>query len=245
MTYDITQEAQKGGVFNINKPLGWTSFAVVRSLRRAWGVRKIGHAGTLDPLATGVLLICTQHCTKRVSEYQSLDKAYTAEMVLGKTTPSIDLETEFINHTSWDHLTPEAVCAATQRFVGPISQRPPAYSAIKVGGKRAYRSVRAGEIPTLPARSITVYDFNVTQMALPHLHFELTCSKGTYVRSLVRDIGELLGVGAFLRSLCRTRIGPYTLSSAHSLQDLLGTNIPPKDHIIGGYLAGSASCMTE
>lgn len=209
-----------GAVVLVNKPLGWTSFDVVKKLRHAWKVKKIGHAGTLDPLATGLLIICTGQQTKTISQYQEMRKVYAGQLVIGKTTPSIDLETAFDRKTSYSHITPSHILEVTQTFVGNILQVPPVYSAVKIKGTRAYQQARKGVQPTLHPRQVTIEAFNVSSIELPMVNFEVTCSKGTYIRSLVRDIGEKLGVGAYLSQLCRTGIGPYTLEDAYAIAAL-------------------------
>ena len=215
-----TSSLQEGMVLAVNKPLHWTSFDVIKKLRVALAVRKIGHAGTLDPLASGLLLVCTGKKTKRISEYQDLEKVYTGEMVLGKTTPSVDLEMPFDSERSYDHVTEATVHQLATTFVGYINQVPPAYSAIKTQGKRAYKRVREGREITLAAREVFVRSFVITSMKLPYIEFEVTCGKGTYIRSLVRDLGEQLETGAYLSQLCRTRIGDFRLEDAYEVDTL-------------------------
>ncbi|MEL6606651.1 MAG: tRNA pseudouridine(55) synthase TruB [Bacteroidota bacterium] len=211
---------QEGMVLAINKPLRWTSFDVIKKLRVVLPVRKLGHAGTLDPLATGLLLVCTGKHTKRINEYQDLEKVYTGEMVLGKTTPSIDLETSFDSEKPYKHVTEEEIHQLAATFEGPIQQVPPAYSAIKSQGKRAYKMVRKGQEVTLAAREVFVRSFTIASIKLPHIEFEITCGKGTYIRSLVRDLGEQLGTGAYLSRLCRTHIGDFRLEDAYEVDTL-------------------------
>lgn len=211
---------QEGIVLTVNKPLHWTSFDVIKKLRSALSVKKMGHAGTLDPLATGLLIVCIGKQTKRISEYQDLEKVYTGEMVLGKTTPSVDLETDFDSETSYDHVTEAEVHQLASTFVGQIQQVPPAYSAIKMQGKRAYKLIRKGQEVTLAAREVLIESFIITSINLPRIEFEVTCGKGTYIRSLVRDFGEQLGVGAYLSQLCRTRIGEFRLADAYDVDTL-------------------------
>ncbi len=203
-------------VLLINKPPNWTSFDVIKKLRNTLQVRKIGHAGTLDPLATGLLIVCTGCKTKTITQYQEMNKVYTGQFVIGKTTPSIDLETPFDTATDYSHITPDQVTSLAQTFLGVISQVPPQYSAVKVNGTRAYTKARKGEQVPVEPRKVTIEAFTVTGINLPEVNFEITCSKGTYIRSLVRDIGDNLGVGAYLSQLCRTQIGPYTLKQAWS-----------------------------
>jgi len=213
-------DLEKGTMLLINKPLTWTSFDVVKKVRGLLKVSKIGHAGTLDPLATGLLILCTGPQTKNISNYQDLEKVYTGELVLGKTTPSVDLETAFDSESSYTHVTTTDLMALTQRFKGAISQIPPAYSAIKTQGVRAYRKARKGQQALLEPRQIVISHFNITAINMPNISFEVRCSKGTYIRSLVRDFGEQLNTGAYLASLCRTQIGPYKLGDAYEIADL-------------------------
>lgn len=219
-----TDRLNAGAVLAVNKPLHWTSFDVVKKLRSALSVKKMGHAGTLDPLATGLLLLCTGSKTKEMSHYQGLEKVYTGEMVLGKTTPSIDLETAFDSETAYDHLTAATIRQQVGAFVGSIAQVPPAYSAIKTQGERAYKKVRQGKAPRLMPREVFVRSFELTAIELPSIRFKVVCGKGTYIRSLVRDFGQQLGVGAYLSALCRTHIGPFSLEEAYSLDALTQTH---------------------
>ena len=205
----------------IDKPYEWTSFGVVKKLRGALGVKKIGHAGTLDPLATGLLILCTGKMTKEINQYQAMEKEYEGTMVLGKTTPSVDLETEFNSLQDYSHVTETALLDATERFIGEVQQIPPIYSAIKVDGQRVYNKARKGQQVELKPRVVEVSEFSITDYQLPEVRFKVICSKGTYIRSLVRDYGEALKCGAYLAALTRTRIGPYKLSEALKLQDLL------------------------
>jgi tRNA pseudouridine55 synthase len=204
----------------INKPPGWTSFDVVNKLRYTLKIKKIGHAGTLDPLATGLLIICTGSMTKRMEEFMGLEKEYTGTFVLGQTTPSHDLETAVSNKKDVSHLTTEAIHLAASKLTGNILQTPPAHSAIRIGGKRAYALARKGKEPVLQPREVLVKEFSITRVNIPEVQFRIVCSKGTYIRSLVRDIGEALGVGAHLSQLCRTRIGNYHLADAKSPEQI-------------------------
>ena len=211
-------QAASGTVVAVQKPLGWTSFDVVNKIRALSGVKKVGHTGTLDPLATGLLLICTGTKTKTVSQYQDLEKVYCGELVLGKTTPSIDLETDFDTESSYTGVTPPTLHTVAASFVGWIDQVPPAYSAVKARGVRAYTQARHGQAVALAPRQVWVKSFTLTSVDIPTVGFVVTCGKGTYIRSLVRDFGVQLGTGAYLASLCRTRIGPYTLQGAYAIQ---------------------------
>ncbi|ROT47676.1 tRNA pseudouridine(55) synthase TruB [Candidatus Cardinium hertigii] len=208
-------------ILMVYKPLGWTSFEVVKKIRCALKIKKIGHAGTLDPLATGLLLLCTGRQTKQISKLQELKKVYTGQIVLGKTTPSMDLETPFNSVSSYDHIHAEMVKEAAATFVGNIMQTPPIYSAVHIDGKRAYAMARQGQTPILQPRSIVIHSFVFTAINLPFISFELVCSKGTYVRSLAHDLGQKLGTGGYLHTLCRTQIGNYCLDQAYTIETLL------------------------
>lgn len=213
--------AGEGRVLLVNKPYEWTSFDVVNKLRYKLKIKKIGHAGTLDPLATGLLIICAGKMTKRIEEFMGMEKEYTGKLVLGQSTPSHDLETDVTEKKSIDHLTEESIRAVTKTFTGRISQVPPAHSAIKVGGKRAYSLARKGNEVELKPREVHISAFDITDIRLPVISFRVICSKGTYIRSLVRDVGISLHVGAYLSELCRTRIGPYRLEDALEIDDVI------------------------
>jgi len=210
----------EGRVLLINKPLQWTSFDVVNKLRFKLKIKKIGHAGTLDPLATGLLIICVGKMTKRIEEFMSFEKEYTGKFVLGQTTPSYDLETEVSEPKNVDHLTREEITQATSSFMGKISQLPPLHSAIRVGGKRAYEFARKGQELELKPREVEIGTFDITEINLPEVRFRIVCSKGTYIRSIARDFGNALGVGAYLSELCRTRIGEYRLENALTIEQV-------------------------
>ena len=255
-------------VIPIDKPVGWTSFQVVNKLK--WHIRhltgikkfKIGHAGTLDPLASGLLLVCVGKATKQIEQLQSGIKEYSGTMVLGATTPCFDLERAIDEYYPYEHITPEAIEKARQQFIGEIEQVPPIFSAVKVDGQRAYQSAREGEEIMITPKKITIYDFKISRASressqsrysresrdsrdsrfsressqsnshlyrnpqgsipdgLPLLDFHVTCSKGTYIRSLARDLGLALGSGAFLSALRRERIGDHTISEAFNLEDI-------------------------
>ena len=211
----------EGEMLLINKPLTWTSFDVVGKIRNTLKPLKlkVGHAGTLDPLATGLLIICTGKLTKKIDEFQAQEKEYTGTFTLGATTPSYDLETEVDKKFPIDHITEEAIQAAIVQFCGQIAQFPPPHSAIKMGGERIYLKARRGETVELKARHVEIVAFEITRIALPEIDFRVVCSKGTYIRSLARDFGLELGSGAHLTALCRTRIGEYKLSDALSLEE--------------------------
>ena len=212
---------EEGAVILIDKPLEWTSFDVVKKIRNAIRIKKVGHAGTLDPLATGLLILCTGKFTKKIDHYQGMPKEYTGTMLLGKTTPSVDLETEFDSDTATEHLTLEMVKAATDNFIGDILQIPPHYSAIRIDGERVYKKARKGEEVKIDPRPVTIHSFEITISQLPEVSFRVTCSKGTYIRSLVRDFGTLLGVCACLTSLRRTKIGDFSIDEAYNLPDFI------------------------
>ena len=217
---------EEGSVFLIDKPLDWTSFDTVNFIRalfkRFYGIRKlkVGHAGTLDPLATGLLIICTGPMTKQIEAYQAQIKTYTGTMLLGQTTPTFDLESEPDLFFPTEGITEAQIDAARQKFIGDIKQHPPKYSAIKIKGKRAFDYARSDEEIELKARDIHIEDFKVNSDRFPELDFEVVCSKGTYIRSLAHDFGRELGNGACLKSLRRTRIGDFKVEDAWQLEDL-------------------------
>ncbi len=212
-----------GEVILIDKPLEWTSFDVVNHLRsflrKTYDLKKlkVGHAGTLDPLATGLLILCTGKMTKRIDEYQGMDKVYVGQMKLGATTPSFDKETEEDKHFDIDNLTEKELKETVQRFIGEIEQIPPRYSAIKIGGKRAYEHARNNETVIIKTRKVFIHDFNLVNIDLPHVDFYVKSSKGTYIRSLIRDFGESLNNGAYLTGLRRTMIGNFSVNDAFTL----------------------------
>ncbi|MDP9230605.1 MAG: tRNA pseudouridine(55) synthase TruB [Bacteroidota bacterium] len=210
---------EEGRVLLINKPLYYTSFDVVKKLRRLVQTKKVGHAGTLDPLATGLLIICTGKFTKKISDYMAKEKEYTGTFTLGAATPTYDLESKPINFKAIDNITEEKVKAETQNFIGEIMQVPPAHSAIKVDGKRVYELARQGKEVNLAARKLFIKEFEITKIELPLVYFRVVCSTGTYIRSLANDFGQALGCGAYLSNLCRTRIGDYKLNEALSIEE--------------------------
>jgi tRNA pseudouridine55 synthase len=210
-----------GQVLLINKPLHWTSFDVVKKLRYKLKIKKIGHAGTLDPLATGLLIVCSGKMTKSINDFMGMEKEYTGSLVIGQTTASYDLETIPTEPVDIEHINAEAIQNAFASFTGIIQQTPPLHSAIKVNGKRAYELARAGEITELKKREVEIKEFEVVNIDLPRIDFRVVCSKGTYIRSLARDVGEALGVGAYLSALCRTRIGTFRLEDALDIEDVL------------------------
>lgn len=217
---------EEGYIAVVDKPLEWTSADVVRKIKfalRRIGFRriKVGHAGTLDPLATGVLLVCIGRATKMVDALQSEEKEYIADVMLGATTPSYDLEHPVDRTYPWEHITREAVLGALDTLTGERLQEPPLYSAKKIEGTRAYELARAGEEVALRKARITIYEMELLECALPRIRVRVRCSKGTYIRSLAREIGEALGSGAHLTALRRTRSGGFTLDKAHRLEDFL------------------------
>ena len=217
---------EEGAVFLVDKPMDWTSFDTVNFVRalfkRFYGIRKlkVGHAGTLDPLATGLLILCTGPMTKQIEDFQAQVKTYTGTMILGQSTPTYDLESEPDAFFPTADITPEQLEAARLKFVGDIKQHPPKYSAIKIKGKRAFDYARSDEEIELKARDIHIDDFKLNLDRFPEIDFEVTCSKGTYIRSLAHDFGRELGNGACLKSLRRTRIGEFQVESAWQLEDL-------------------------
>lgn len=211
----------------VNKPQGWTSFDVVNkirtSLRHSFGLKniKVGHAGTLDPMATGLLLVCTGKHTKKLADFQGMPKTYEGTFTLGATTPSYDAESEPDAFFPTEHITPEMLEAARQQFLGDLEQLPPMFSAIKVDGQPLYKKARQGVNIELKPRPVTIYDFKLTRVELPEIDFSVNCSKGTYIRSLAFDFGKTLESGAYLSRLCRTQIGSFKLSDAWNLEKLV------------------------
>lgn len=208
----------EGQVLLIDKPLRWTSFDAVKKVRILTGVSKVGHAGTLDPLATGLLIVCTGSFTKKINEYMGMEKEYTGSFTLGATTPTYDLESEPQDFKDLSHLTEAQLIEATKQFTGPIQQLPPAHSAIKKDGKPLYLSARKGIEVELEPRAVTIYEFELTKIELPKVYFRVVCSTGTYIRSLANDYGKALGVGGHLSSLRRTRIGIFNVDDAKSVE---------------------------
>lgn len=225
----------EGQLLLVNKPLEWTSFDVVNklrnSIRKGFNLKKIkvGHAGTLDPLASGLLLICTGPFTKKLNELTGMEKTYTGSFTLGHTTPSFDLETEPDETFETDHITEEQIHAVAEQMTGEQDQVPPAFSAKKVDGKRAYKSARKGETVELAANTINILDFKITAIEMPRVDFEITCSKGTYIRSIARDFGVKLNSGAYLSALKRTAVGPYSSADAFELDELSQHLLSAKD----------------
>jgi tRNA pseudouridine55 synthase len=210
---------EEGRVLLINKPLRWTSFDAVRKIRNLIRIRKVGHAGTLDPLATGLLIVCTGKFTKKINEYMAREKEYTGSFTLGGSTPTYDLESEPGNFKPLEHVTPDLIRNTADRFTGEIMQVPPAHSAIKIEGKRVYELARQGKEVKIDPRKVTIKEFEITEIELPVVHFRVVCSTGTYIRSLAHDFGTALGCGAYLSSLCRTRIGEFKLEDASTIEE--------------------------
>ena len=214
-------------VLLVDKPSKWTSFDVVNKIRyrlsRIEGVKrfKVGHAGTLDPLATGLLIICVGKYTKKIDEFQGMPKRYSGSIFFGATRPSYDIETEIDKTFPVEHITEEAVLEKAKIFVGLIDQKPPIFSAIKSGGERLYKKARRGETVEIKTRKITIHNFEITEQRLPEVDFILDCSKGTYVRSLAFDMGEALDSGAYLSLLKRDRIGTFDIEDAWNLEELI------------------------
>ena len=204
----------EGQLILIDKPYGKTSFQAVKHVKYNAKVKKVGHAGTLDPLATGLLIICTGKWTKKITDLQLQEKEYTGTFVLGATRPSFDMETEIDQTFDFSGITETEIKNATDQFTGIITQTPPIYSAVKVDGKRAYESARAGEEIVIKSKQVEVSIFEITDVRLPEIDFRIVCSKGTYIRSLANDFGKALNNGAYLSALRRTRIGEYKVEDA-------------------------------
>ena len=219
------EDFRNGQVLLIDKPLNWTSFQVVNKIR--WLIKnkfaikkiKVGHAGTLDPLATGLLIICTGKMTKEISIFQNQTKKYTGTFLIGTTTPSFDLETKPNNTFPINHINEDLIINATKGFIGKIKQKPPIFSAIKKDGKRLYESARTGENVIINDRDIEILSFNIPKINMPHIDFEVECSKGTYIRSLANDFGKKLNSGATLSKLRRTKIGEYSIDKSISIEE--------------------------
>lgn len=218
------EDFKDGQVLLFDKPLEWTSFQVVNKVRwlikKTYGIKKIkvGHAGTLDPLATGLLIICTGKFTKRIEEFMGQEKEYTGTITLGATTPSYDLETEIDATFPLDGITEQQITDATAQFTGTIQQRPPIFSALKKEGKRLYEHARAGEEVEIPEREVEINQFEITRIELPQVDFRVVCSKGTYIRSLAHDFGKALENGGHLSALRRTKIGAFEVKNAQKLE---------------------------
>jgi tRNA pseudouridine55 synthase len=210
----MEQNVDPGQVILIDKPLRWTSFDAVKKIRAGLKIKKIGHAGTLDPLATGLLILCTGKKTKEIESYQAQTKEYTGCLILGSTTASFDLETEVVKTGDYATLNQAMIMEAASGFVGEQAQMPPMHSAVRVNGVRLYKLARKGTEVEVKPRQIHIYDFEITHIRLPEIGFRIKCSKGTYIRSIARDFGEKLGVGAYLSELRRTKIGDFDVANA-------------------------------
>ena len=223
------EDFKNGQILLFDKPLEWTSFQVVNKvrwlIRKNCGIKKIkvGHAGTLDPLATGLLIICTGKFTKKIQELQGQEKEYTGTFTLGATTPSYDLETEIDNTFPTDHLSAEKLQQATEQFKGDIEQFPPVFSALKKDGKRLYEYARKGEEVKINSRTVNISSFELTNIDLPEVDFKVSCSKGTYIRSLAHDFGKAVESGAHLSALRRTKIGDFNVENAFTIDTFLET----------------------
>jgi tRNA pseudouridine55 synthase len=227
------EDFKEGQVLLIDKPLNWTSFQAVNKLRwaikQAYSIKriKVGHAGTLDPLATGLLVICTGKMTKQINTFQGQEKEYTGTFILGSTTPSYDLETEIDTTFSTEHITEDLIYNTTKQFIGKIDQFPPIFSAIKKEGKRLYEFARAGEVVEIKSRQVEITEFEITEINNLQLKFRAVCSKGTYIRSLAHDFGKALNSGAHLSELRRTRIGDFAVKNAMTPEAFIA-NLPLK-----------------
>jgi tRNA pseudouridine55 synthase len=211
---------EEGRVLLVDKPYEWTSFDVVRKIRYLTKTKKVGHAGTLDPLATGLLIVCTGKFTKKINDYMAQEKEYTGTITLGAVTPTYDLESEPQDLKPYTHLTSDDLEKATLSFTGAVLQIPPIHSAIKKDGKRAYDLARRGEDVKLEPRPVTISEFTITKIEMPLVYFKVVCGTGTYIRSLANDYGAALGCGGHLSSLCRTRIGSFLLTEAITVEQL-------------------------
>ena len=219
----IENTFEEGRVLLIDKPLHWTSFDAVRKIRNTIRIKKVGHAGTLDPLATGLLIVCTGKFTKKINEYMSQEKEYTGTITLGAVTPTYDLESEPVKHKSVDAITDEMIQRTTQQFTGEILQTPPIHSAIKQKGKRVYLLARQGKEVIMEPRKITIHKFDIISIEMPVITFKVVCTTGTYIRSLANDFGEALGCGGYLSKLRRTRIGNFKVEDAMSVEAFVAT----------------------
>lgn len=208
----------EGQILLFNKELKWTSFDLVKKARNIVGIKKVGHAGTLDPLATGLLIVCTGKATKLIQGIQDAEKEYTGSFTLGATRPSFDKETEIDASFPLDNITEDNIYEVAKSFLGLIEQTPPIYSAVKINGKRAYEHARKGEHVKLRSREVEIKEFEITNIELPEVYFRIRCSKGTYIRTIANDFGIKLNNGAYLSSLVRTRIGEYNLDDAMSIK---------------------------
>ena len=218
---ELKKTFEDGKVILIDKPLHWTSFDVVRKIRNSIKIKKVGHAGTLDPLATGLLIVCTGKYTKKINEYMAQVKEYTGTFTLGATTATYDKESTPENFKDYINITPEQIAEATQKFIGEIQQYPPIYSAIKKDGVALYELARRGEEVEVKARTVYINEFEITYVDLPVVTFRVLCGTGTYIRSLAHDMGEALGCGAYLSELRRTKIGEYYVNDSLTMEGFM------------------------
>ena len=214
---------EEGRMLLMNKPLHWTSFDVVKKIRNVIQIKKVGHAGTLDPLATGLLIVCTGKFTKKINEYMAQEKEYTGTIMLGAVTPTFDLESEPENYKPYQHLSQNLIIDTAKKLTGELMQVPPIHSAIKQKGQPVYLLAREGVDVKIEPRKITIHEFAVTKISLPEISFKVICTTGTYIRSLANDFGVLLGCGAYLSSLCRTRIGNFTLDKSLTIDEFIAS----------------------
>ena len=212
---------QTGETILIDKPFKWSSFKVIHEVRKVIGTRKVGHAGTLDPMATGLLIIASGKKTKEISSFQDLEKTYCGSFTLGKTSPSFDTETNVSEGKSYNNISEEEIYSARDFFLGKILQTPPMYSAVKFKGKSLYKIARKGKEVKREPREVNVSRFEIKSISLPDIEFEITCSKGTYIRVIANDFGEKLGCGALLSSLRRTAIGNYSIEKALTVEEFV------------------------
>jgi tRNA pseudouridine55 synthase len=217
----LLAQCKESAVLLVDKPISWTSFDVIKKIRNKLRIKKVGHAGTLDPLATGLLIICTGKSTKQIDGYQAQEKEYTGTFTLGATTPTYDLESEPENFKEITNLDEDTIRKATLPFTGLIDQFPPAHSAVKIDGKRAYLLARAGKDVEMKVRQVMISEFEITGIRGAEIDFRVVCSKGTYIRSLAHDFGQHLGCGAYLSALRRTRIGEFRIEDARDLEELI------------------------
>tara|TARA_B100000886_G_scaffold329268_1_gene278473 strand:+ start:3275 stop:3955 length:681 start_codon:yes stop_codon:yes gene_type:complete len=217
---DSNTNFNDGFTLLVDKKLDWTSFDAVKKIRNITGSKKVGHAGTLDPLASGLLIICTGKHTKKINDFQSLDKEYTGKFVIGASTPSHDLETEIEYTKSISGINKNDVNKIVDSFLGCQLQRPPKFSAVKVDGKRAYELARKEKEVKIKEKKIKINEFKILNFSLPEIKFYISCSKGTYIRSIARDLGEKLGCGAYLSELRRTKIGSFCVDNAYTIEEL-------------------------
>lgn len=215
--FDINK-IKEGSILLFDKPFEWTSFKLVKKIKYLTKAKRVGHAGTLDPLATGLLIVSTGKCTKLIEQIQHLPKVYSGVITLGSTTPSYDLETEFDQHFEYAHLTNIQIEKTAQSFVGESLQTPPIFSAVKVNGTRAYKMARQGEMPKIKSKTIVI-DYFKLENELPNLHFEIKCSKGTYIRTIAHEFGKKLGSGSHLSALRRESIGDFSVNNAFDVKE--------------------------